>query len=214
MAIVLYDLASTSPGYSMSTNTWKIRYCLNYKGIPFSTEWVEFPDISGLYERLGVTPTLKRSDGTPLCTVPMIYDSTTKKYVSDSIRIAEYLESQYPQTPSVFPSNTGGLIQAFAEATRSYLTLPARELLIWTIFVKLNPPSAAYFRNQTEVAIGKTMEELVPAADMKDKMKSLEEVLAKIDGLYSKNGGKGPYIMGESVWWSGKCEMDGDNVLA
>lgn len=132
----------------------------------------------------------------------MIYDSATGKYVSDSIRIAEYLDAQYPQTPSVFPSSTGGLIQAFAEATRSYLTPPAREFLIWTIFVKLNPPSAAYFRDQTERTMGKKMEDLVPENEAKARMEALEGFLGRISVLYSKNGGKGPYMMGEVLSWA------------
>lgn len=177
------------------------RYCLNYKGLPFTTEWVEFPEIVPLYERLGVTPTLKKPDGSPLCTVPMIYDPTTNKYISDSVVIAEYLDTQYPQTPSVFPNNTTGLIQAFSEATRAYMP-PVRDFLIWTIFVKLNPPSAVYFRNQREPSLGKRMEDLVLDNQIAAIMDDFKGVLGKLDALYSKNRGKGPYIMGDVLSWA------------
>lgn len=44
--LVLYDLKCTKD-VCFSPTVWKIRLMLNYKQIPYRTEWLEFPDIKG-----------------------------------------------------------------------------------------------------------------------------------------------------------------------
>ena len=41
---VLFDLPGKD-GRAWSPNTWKVRSVLNYKKVPYQTEWIEFPDI-------------------------------------------------------------------------------------------------------------------------------------------------------------------------
>jgi hypothetical protein len=41
---ILYDLPSKQ-GTAWSLNPWKTRLILNFKGIDYKTEWVEFPDV-------------------------------------------------------------------------------------------------------------------------------------------------------------------------
>ena len=75
------------------------RYALAYKGIPFRTEWVGWADIEVISRALGATPTGKKASGGPFYTVPMIYDPNTGEIVSDSLKIAIYLDNTYPSTP-------------------------------------------------------------------------------------------------------------------
>lgn len=49
---VLYDLPNPGRNSCWSVNTWKTRAALNFKGIPYKTEWVEFPDIAPLLQSL------------------------------------------------------------------------------------------------------------------------------------------------------------------
>jgi glutathione S-transferase len=42
--IVLYDLGNIT-GTCFSPVVWRIRLILNYKGVPYETRFVEFPDI-------------------------------------------------------------------------------------------------------------------------------------------------------------------------
>ncbi|KAK7018082.1 hypothetical protein VNI00_018401 [Paramarasmius palmivorus] len=49
-------------------------------------------------------------------TVPFIVDSSTGAVVSDSYRIAEYLDKIYPDTPRLVPEGTEGLQWAFGDA--------------------------------------------------------------------------------------------------
>lgn len=131
----------------------------------------------------------------------MIYDPSTNTYIPDSLAIAEYLESQYPEAPQVFPHNTGGLIQAFSDMFLLRV-VEARNLLTWNIFAKLNPASIGYYREVREKALGVKMEELVPDDQLVAELDRLKAILGKIDELYAKNGGKGPYIMGDVPSWA------------
>jgi hypothetical protein len=67
--IILYDLPSKPPCQSWSLNPWKstrqnhhpfyaytdttlARLLLNYKGIPYKTEWIEYPDVEPKFKSL------------------------------------------------------------------------------------------------------------------------------------------------------------------
>ncbi|EEB93892.1 hypothetical protein MPER_07394 [Moniliophthora perniciosa FA553] len=113
--IEFYDIPG-SGGVVWSPSTWKIRYALNYKGLEYQTKWIEFPDIESTCKKLGVPPTKTRRDGSPWYTLPAIYDPSTGVALVDSLRIAEYLEKQYPDKPSLIPSGTLALHTAFNEA--------------------------------------------------------------------------------------------------
>ncbi|KAJ8080066.1 hypothetical protein PM082_016893 [Marasmius tenuissimus] len=112
--IEFYDIPSKLPGIAWSPNTWKTRYCLNYKGLPYKTIWVEYPDIEATCKRLGVA-TYKR-DGTPYYTLPVIHDPSTGKSIANSPLIAEYLDETYPDTPKLFPPGTRSLQTVFQHA--------------------------------------------------------------------------------------------------
>jgi glutathione S-transferase len=90
-------------------------YALGYKGIPFKTEFLEFPDIEPKSKEVGAKPSGVRPDGSPKYTIPFIYDDSTKTAVSDSINIAVYLDEQYPNTPQIVSPGTKGLQSAFME---------------------------------------------------------------------------------------------------
>ncbi|KAI0682851.1 hypothetical protein BC835DRAFT_807562, partial [Cytidiella melzeri] len=79
--IIFYDIDSSKPGRAWSPNTWRTRYALNYKGIPYRTEWVEYPDIEPLCKKIGGSATAKKEDGRDHYTLPMIYDPSTGEVV-------------------------------------------------------------------------------------------------------------------------------------
>jgi len=57
--IILYDLPSKDPCGCWSLNPWKTRMALNYKGVDYNTEWVEYPDIASKFKEL-YAPLVKR----------------------------------------------------------------------------------------------------------------------------------------------------------
>ncbi|KAG6905980.1 hypothetical protein DXG01_016474 [Tephrocybe rancida] len=111
--IVFYDIASRKPRTTFSPNPWKTRLALNLKGVPYHTEWVQMPDITAVREQLGVPANRTLPDGTPYHTLPVIHDLSTGKLIGDSFEIALYLDSAYPDGPTLFRPFTTGLTAAF-----------------------------------------------------------------------------------------------------
>ncbi|KAI7865729.1 hypothetical protein BDF14DRAFT_1822827 [Spinellus fusiger] len=92
--IVLYNFSLLDhPNELWSANPFKTHYTLVFKNLPFTTEWLEFHEISQ------VIPTITKTKIPP--TVPVIVD-TNNTVIQDSWEIAKYLESAYPDSPSVF----------------------------------------------------------------------------------------------------------------
>ncbi|KAK0452720.1 uncharacterized protein EV420DRAFT_1700728 [Desarmillaria tabescens] len=113
----LYDIPSIASGKAWSPSVWKARYVLNYKGLPYQTEWVEYPDIEPLYGKIRVKSHITKPDGvTPYYTLPVLHDASTGAVISDSAEIVRYLDKTYPDTPTIIPSGTDAFHYAFNEA--------------------------------------------------------------------------------------------------
>ncbi|KAF4617477.1 hypothetical protein D9613_006282 [Agrocybe pediades] len=203
MTIIFYDIPSDRVG-AWSPNTWKTRFCLNFKGIPYKTEWVEYPDIAELSKKLGFKPTGKTPwDGTDYYSLPAIHDPSTGAYISDSWEIAEYLEKQYPDTPTLFPNGTKGLQAAIADGYHVALgslwafILPATNEI-------LNSKSQGYFSRTRQLAFKvEKIQDLVPKGEKAvEEWGKLQSSLDKVDRWYAKTDDKGPFILGETISWS------------
>jgi len=202
MTIILYDIPSLLPSNAWSPNTWKTRAVLNYKGIPYRTEWVEYPDIEPLCKKLGINPTSRNKDGTPLYTLPAIHDPSTGIYIADSFPIAEYLEKTYPDTPSVFPNDTAALQEAF-ETTFFERVDAVWAFIIPAVYLRLNPSSKGFFRRTREISYGVKLEDLVPTGDARTKeWGKFEKGLDKLHSYLVTTDEKGPYMMGDTISWS------------
>ncbi|KAF9484208.1 hypothetical protein BDN70DRAFT_872912 [Pholiota conissans] len=190
---------------SSLTLTVMNRYVLNLKGIPYKTEWVEYPDIESRWKELGIPHTSLKPDGSPFYTVPAIHDPSTGVYLSESIDIAEYLDKTYPDTPCMFPHNTLGLLSPFNDLVGSYLAA-LWQFIVPVVCVRLNPASQGYFRTTREAIFGKNMDDVVPKGDLvTTEWAKVKEGMGKVDVLYSKTNG--PYLMGDALSW-------GDVVVA
>ncbi|KAF8500069.1 hypothetical protein JB92DRAFT_2980192 [Gautieria morchelliformis] len=118
--ITLYDVPSDFSGKAWSSNGSE-QYALNYKGAPYKTVWIEYPEIEPTMRSIGAAPTKKKPDGSPWYTIPVIVDpsrtatSGGPTVVSDSFHIAEYLDETYstPSTGPLFPPGTKALQQLF-----------------------------------------------------------------------------------------------------
>ncbi|KJA20281.1 hypothetical protein HYPSUDRAFT_142565 [Hypholoma sublateritium FD-334 SS-4] len=198
--IIFYDLTSALPEKVWSPNTWKVRYCLNYKALPYKTEWVEFPDIEAHCKKLGIPPTSVEADGTPAYTLPALHDPATGTYIADSLLIAEYLEKTYP-TPSIFPHGTAAFQALFDGALRKAALGPLWPFIIPAVHTRLAPASAAYFRTTREPIFGKALEEVTPTgAEGVAQWAAFEAGLDTVDKWYAKSGG--PFIMGDTTSWA------------
>lgn len=190
--IVLLDIPSEKAG-PISSNTWKVRYALNYKGLPFRTEWVEMPDIAAACKKFGVPPTNPHPGSE--YTVPAIYDPSTGKSVAESLDIALYLDATYPDRPRLILPGTIGFQCVFTDA---FYMKVYQSLLQWIVIRALdtwNAPTSAYLRRQHEsMVLGATTEQSAKGwEETKKGLNWLAECLKENE----KMGQTGPFVMGD-----------------
>ncbi|KAK0457217.1 uncharacterized protein EV420DRAFT_1549441 [Desarmillaria tabescens] len=194
--ITFYDIPSKLPINAYSPNTWKARYALNFKGIPYHTEWVEFPDIEGLYKKFNIQASSTQQDGvTPYYTVPLLHDSSTGAIISESAAIVEYLETTYPDTPRLIPPGTKALHAAFTSAFEPQI-MAIVPFSIPAVNAILNPRSEAFFRKTREESFGMTIEDMGPLGELKEKQLALlKHDLGKVDKWMTEGDA---FVMGET----------------
>ncbi|OSC97240.1 glutathione transferase FuA class [Trametes coccinea BRFM310] len=184
--ILFYDLTTKNASQkAWSPNTWKTRYCLNIKGLPYKTIWVEYTleDITAISRKIGAVATEKRADGSFYHTLPAIYDPNTKTALADSAAIVRYLDKTYPDTPRLIPFETDALHAAFAHALRPSITpdlRKMRELVIPATAIVLSPRSEAYFRATHPMPSGPEFDEISRPGPKRD-----EHWAGFLGGLYT-----------------------------
>ncbi|KAJ3533356.1 hypothetical protein NMY22_g7366 [Coprinellus aureogranulatus] len=207
--ITLFDIPSTVPGSAWSLNPWRIRLALAYKGLPFRTEWVEYPDIASVLQKHNIGPTETHADGSPYYSLPAILDvnDTTgevKKAMADSFPIAQYLDEAYPDTPRLIPEGT-------LEDQKAFATGFLRTIFpLLVIIVKLTHPKLnEYGREHFSIARARDLYQVFKVdrledwpwssedqakwwADAKKALDALDEKLAKTDD-------KGPWYLGDQI---------------
>ncbi|KAJ7597745.1 hypothetical protein C8J56DRAFT_1012002 [Mycena floridula] len=174
------------------------RLTLNYKGLPYRTVWLEYPEIKELSISLGAESTITLPNGDQVYTLPLIHDLSTGAVVSDSAKIAKYLDEQYPETPKVFAPGTDGLYEAFLEAFMTVIYPPTWPLLFPYFPKILNPPSLEYYRKTREPRLGKTLEGMRPGTEEEkvEQWKKAEVAFGKMakwmpkDSLFIMGGDK------------------------
>ncbi|KAK0220534.1 hypothetical protein IW262DRAFT_1385234 [Armillaria fumosa] len=189
--ITLYDLPSKladSPGTMI---TWRTRYCLNLKNLPYQTVYVEIPDVEALAKKIGAEPTSMRPDGSPKYTIPIIQDHSTGAVISDSPAIAAYLDKAYPSSsPVLIPPGTMALQLAFTdtvEAAFEHLRLP---LFYADFVIKLNNRTAAPLREKFGTQLK------VPDGEEREKMWArTRENLGKMNKWFERS--EGDFVMGD-----------------
>ncbi|TFK67275.1 hypothetical protein BDN72DRAFT_843302 [Pluteus cervinus] len=206
--IVFYDIPSAVPINAWSPNTWKVRYALNYKKLPYRTEWVEYPDIAATCIRIGAAPTtVWAKDGSPYYTSPFIFDPNTNIAVSDSLVIIQYLDEQYPNTPSLvrFSSGNLGVIQAgFVEVLEEVILAQAWQFLLPRVREILNPASEDYFRRTREESFEQRLEDVVPKKENGDWDKEWAKVkkgFEKAEKWFKQHGtgDSGEWVLGDTL---------------
>lgn len=160
----LYELAADDAALRFSPHCWKVRMALAHKGlgaegIPWRFSQKDAIAFSGQ----GLVPVLMDGDAA----------------VSDSWRIAEHLETHYPDRPSLFGGAAGHALARFVNswADATLVPLVARTVLL-DIFARLHPDDRDYFRASREKRFGTTLEEA--AADPDQKIAALRAALAPL----------------------------------
>ncbi|KAG8821480.1 hypothetical protein FRC19_007720 [Serendipita sp. 401] len=107
--IILYDIPSRLTPMAWSPNTWKARYVLNHKRLPYETVWVPYTEIASLWAELGLEPI---TDGSipfttflPVISVPPKDGRGPRTAVAESFNIALYV-SLFPSSSYLFSSSS------------------------------------------------------------------------------------------------------------
>lgn len=171
------------------------RYVLNFKKLQYKTVPLEFTELKDVLQAAGVPP-LTTKGGDIMYTVPSIVDDATGAAISDSFKIAEYLDKQYPDTPKVFPPGSGGLQAAFYEQfDKAFLEFVT--LMMTNVPRLLNPISEESYLDTRPKILGKPFDQIRPVGEELDKVwKNTKAFFDSMDQWYGKSGG--PYLMGDT----------------
>ncbi|KAK5119162.1 hypothetical protein LTR85_007776 [Meristemomyces frigidus] len=193
--LTLWDLARRDPCSSWSFNPWKIRLVLNYKSIPYRTEWVDHRTISPTLKSLGVAPNTSGQGGSEY-TVPTIRlpDGT---YIRDSAVIAKQLEAIHPDPPLVFDSET----QLKAEQAVGKIARPLMPVFMPRVARDvITESSVPFFRETRAKAFGMSLEELEAARGGEQAWEAAGAGFQELRAVLTEHKRcEGPFILGSEV---------------
>ena len=176
--IKLYDLAGADEALRFSPHVWRVKMALKHKELEFETipwRFIEKDAIAFSGQQL----------------VPVLVDGD--RTVSDSWEIARFLESTYPDRPSLFGGATG---EAHALFVKFWCDQTLQSLLFSIIlpdlFARLHEDDRPYFRQTREARLGRTLEEL--AVPPKAGVASLSDALGPLRATVKRQ----PFIGGAS----------------
>lgn len=151
MPIVVYELVGADRRRPFSPHCWKAVMALAHKGIDLDRVPVTFTEVPSV-------------EGGASKTVPVIRDGAT--VVSDSFAIAKYLETTYPDRPTLFGGPGGEALARFVERWSQTIVHPYLGAAALTdIHAGLAPVDQAYFRASREARYGKALEQVSAGRD-------------------------------------------------
>jgi len=191
MTIQLYDLASADPGLRFSPYCWRVKMALAHKGLA----WEEIPWHFTEKDRLP-----EPSVGT----VPVLVDDGIA--VSDSWKIALYLDERYPQKPlfdSAQARSEALLIKFWIERTiHPFIT----RMGVGDFMSTLHEKDKAYFRQSREKRFGMPIEQFMQDRDQtregfRTALEPLRAMLAEQPYVAGNNPGYADYIVFGILQW-------------
>jgi len=174
------------------SNSTTARMILNYKNIPYTTEWVEYPDLAPKFKSLSIPPNPKDAPGYFADYSSPAIRYADGSYQMDSWPIAHSLEKQYP-TPSLH------LDDPIVVKIRDHVVEimgPIRALVIPRVPLLLNEPSAEYFYETRKKMLGKSLEQLEKEADVDECWEKVKGPVQEAGNLLRQHSG--PFFLGET----------------
>lgn len=176
MALTLYELAAGERRFS--PYCWRVRMALAAKGLAAERVPIRFSDKAQL--------AFSGQDR-----VPVLVDGDT--VVSDSWRIACYLEDAYPERPALFGNaiarGSCRLINQWADRVQLAGISP---LIIHDIFRHIDPEDRTYFRASREKRLGRPLEAV--QAEREERVHDFRTSLAPLRATLAEQ----PFIAGEA----------------
>jgi glutathione S-transferase len=168
---------------------------LNYKGIDYQTEWVEYPDLAPKFKSFGIPPNPKDAPGyfSDYSSPAIKYNDGT--YGMDSWPIAQELEKRYP-SPSLH-LNDPVVVQIRDQIAK--MIGPIFTHLVARVPLILPKPSADYFHETREKMFGGPLDQVEKEKAKEEDWEKVKAPAKETGDLLRKNGG--PHFLGET----GKC---------
>ncbi|KAI0003459.1 putative glutathione S-transferase [Xylariaceae sp. FL0662B] len=187
--IVFFDLPSKPPCKGWSLNPWKTRFTLNFKGLDYKTEWVEYPDLKPKFK-----DHFPPDKGTYTIPTVILPDGT---WVMDSLEIAKILEKQHPE-PSLHLDSS--YVEKIASIVPEVVT-PLRPVYIPLVpFRILNEASLAYWYETREKLAGMPLDKYSKELGGDAAWKRAQPHIEKVTALLKENS-DGPFFLGKTVSW-------------
>lgn len=168
MTITLYELSGSDRSRRFSPHCWKTKLALVHKHLPHNSEPIWFTE----KDKIAMS-------NQPLVPV-LIHDD---KVINDSWAIAEFLEEQYPNSPSLFADNEAKeKAETFNQWVSSVLSKHIPGILILDLFNILADEDKDYFRKTREERIGNTLEAFAAKPEkhiqgLNDELTTVRELL-------------------------------------
>ncbi|CAM1504384.1 Fc.00g019750.m01.CDS01 [Cosmosporella sp. VM-42] len=184
---VLFDLTSKSTAWSL--NPWKTRFLLNFKGLDYTTHWVEYPDIKPTLEA-HVGP----NESTGTWTIPTV-KFPDGSYVMDSRKIVNRIEKEYPE-PSVHLDSP---VLAKLEATMPGIMGALRPIYFLAVPRNiLNEGSLNYWYETRAKTAGMPLDQLEKEKGGQQAWDAAQPVLHEVEALLKENT-DGPFFLGKTI---------------
>jgi glutathione S-transferase len=193
MTIKLYDLAGAEDERRFSPYCWRIKMALAHKGLEFETVPWRFTEKDAItFSGQGA--------------VPVLVDGL--RTVSDSWRIALYLDEAYPERPLLVDSEQArGAIFVFKQWSERNIHPAVFQVIILDLFAHIHEMDKAYFRESREKRFGTNLEAY--GSDRAGALTKLQKALEPVRPVLIEQlfiGGRTPsfadYILFGAFQWA------------
>ena len=152
MTLRLYDLAAAEPDRRFSPYCWRIHMALAHKNLAVETIPWRFTEKAAI-----------AASGQGF--VPVLVDGD--RWISDSWKIATYLEDTFPDAPSLFGKDAGRDLTRYYSNVADGLVASIFPFIALDILHSVAEEDREYFRTSREKRIGTTLEAFVADRDVK-----------------------------------------------
>ena len=206
--LTLYELAGADRQVRFSPHAWKVLMALAHKGLCADRVPLRFADKDKI-----------AFSGQTLLPV-LVHDHET---VSDSWRIALYLEERFPTQPSLFQGDGAAAVTRFVNSWADTQLLPAvARIILMDVYHCLDTEDRTYFRTSREKHFGMALERVVadqPArlAELRMALRPLRHMLRKQDFISGNVAGYADYCVFGMFMWAHCCSavelLEVDDVI-
>lgn len=189
----LYELAGADDAWRFSPYCWRVRLALAHKKLSVETIPWRFVE----KEQIAFSGQGK---------VPVLMDEG--RCVSGSWSIAEYLDSQYPEQPSLFGDASAKSLTRFFNQWITEVIHPAlARVILPDVFQILHEKDKEYFRRTREAMFGQSLESIAgqkdeALADLRNLLKPLRSTLLAQPYLAGETPAYADYIAFGAFQWA------------